>query len=327
MSRPGSVGRRAFTLIELLVVIAIIANLVGLLLPAVQKVREAASRLKCQNNLKQLTLAMHTCHDANDRFPSAGWGIYWVGVPDRGVGEHQPGGWAFSILPYLEQANVQNLMAGGPDGQKRLLETPLSIFACPSRREVAQFGNYYGYRYRPHLEVNASSLGRSDYAACVSSTGWAQVLGGPDSLAAGDGPFWSTPEGSKYVNPALFDGPVVCRLRVSISTLSRGSSNTVLLGEKHLSPEHYRSGIDGGDNECLYTGLNVDGCRTTSAPPRRDSPAANDSSDWSLFGGPHPSGVQVGLADGSVRSVRWSIEPSIWRESGSRFSQSPLALD
>jgi prepilin-type N-terminal cleavage/methylation domain-containing protein/prepilin-type processing-associated H-X9-DG protein len=322
MSRPGSVGRRAFTLIELLVVIAIIANLIGLLLPAVQKAREAASRLKCQNNLKQLTLAMHTCHDANDRFPSAGWGWFWVGMPDRGVGERQPGGWTYSILPYLEQANVQNLTAGGADGHRRLLETPLTVFTCPSRRAVAQFPNYYNYRYFPYPEVVASSLGRSDYAACTSSSGLSEVDQGPPSLAAGDSPaYWAT---HLSQSPTVFDGPVVSRVRVNILNLSRGASNTILLGEKYISPDSYATGIDTGDNECLYTGLNNDVTRSTGRPPVRDQRGVSMLHE---FGGPHSNGVQVGLADGSVRSVRWSIEPAIWRESGSRFSQSPLTLD
>src|SRR5262245_27373597 len=94
--------RRAFTLVELLVVIAIIGVLVGLLLPAIQASRETARKTQCKNNLRQMSTAFLNHENTQGFFPSSGWGNKWVGDPDGGYGATQPGGWAYSILPYME---------------------------------------------------------------------------------------------------------------------------------------------------------------------------------------------------------------------------------
>src|SRR5437868_1887907 len=128
--------RRAFTLIELLVVIAIIAILIALLVPAVQKVREASSLAQCKNNLKQIGLALHSYHDTNKLFPPG----YIDGnkdpasTPDNEVG---PGwGWASFLLPYLEQGNVYKQIdfnqGVGIGSNVAVSQVPLTIFQCPS---------------------------------------------------------------------------------------------------------------------------------------------------------------------------------------------------
>ena len=163
--------RAGFTLIELLVVVAIIAILLALLLPAVQAARESARRAHCKNNLKQIATAMIHHHEKLDRFPFGGWGPHWIGEPERGTRDDQPGGWIFNVLDYMEQGTVRDAGSGlsGVAREQAIalrLQTPLSRFSCPSRRRMETYMDVSGTEYRTASgSLTIPSAARSDYAA------------------------------------------------------------------------------------------------------------------------------------------------------------------
>ena len=302
--------RSGFTLVELLVVIAIIGVLVALLLPAVQMAREAARRTHCANNLKQIGIAFHNHHDTYGMFPSGGWGWFWTGDPDRPFGSDQPGSWCFSILPYIEQMSVYQM---GADGNPNAItsqqlersaaatQIPLGTFICPSRRSNALVPHPRGGEPGAGLMAfNANDVdrcARTDYAANAGSVRifWGA---GPDPASAFSG--------SGFADMSLANGICFQRSAVRMGDVLDGTSNTYMVGERHLFPASYASGNNFlSDDHPLFVGDDFGVHCWTDLPPKRD---ANDDLLW-RFGGPHPNVFMVVLCDGSVRPVSYSIDP------------------
>ena len=133
--------------------ITIIGVLVALLLPAIQAAREAARRVQCVNNLKQIALAALSHERSQGYYPSGGWALNWVGDPLRGFGRNQPGGWIYSLLPYMEQeslwrlpddGDVANITAQQKQNAAMMIQTPLAMMNCPSRRPSRAYPIHQG---------------------------------------------------------------------------------------------------------------------------------------------------------------------------------------
>ena len=174
MSQAESTSSRTafgFTLVELLVVIAIIGVLTGIILPAVQSAREASRRTTCLNHLSQLAKGTIFLESTFNGFPSGGWGNAWLGVPERRSFPKQPGGWTFSVLPYVEELPRYELLQGATSGDidtkcESLVTGNMSILACPTRRYsealIVESGTF---RTAASLTVPLTRAIRTDYAA------------------------------------------------------------------------------------------------------------------------------------------------------------------
>jgi prepilin-type N-terminal cleavage/methylation domain-containing protein/prepilin-type processing-associated H-X9-DG protein len=322
--RPRTASQPAgFTLIELLVVVAIVAVLIGLLLPALQKIREAANRIRCTNNLKQIGLAALNHESVHGRIPGGGWTGRWLGEPDRGTDWHQPGGWIYQLLRFTEQDSLAAWGAGLPRAQQLKISGqraswPVPLMICPSRRGIGPFPNaegndYYNCATRPTL------LAHSDYAACAGDQAYrVETAGyGPPDLQTGDDPaFWTSDP--RLYQTKNFTGVIYQRSQIRITDLSHGASNVYMIGEKYVNPIHYGTGQDEGDDEAMLTGM--DGCifRCTGNPPLPDTPYYMDHFS---FGSAHPGGCNMLYCDGRVEPVAYSVDPAVHKRAGNRFGQ------
>lgn len=294
--------RPAFTLIELLVVIAIIAILIGLLLPAVQKVRAAAARTQCQNHLKQIGLAWHNYQDAQGVLPTGGKNYCETPyinatVATQCTADPTPGccspydrtewSWTYQILPYIEQATIFNNSSNG-----QVYTSIVKIYYCPSKRKAQLYGGQ----------------AKVDYAANGGTNGANGVV-----LRTGTG-----------------------TLRLEL--IPDGTSNTLMVGEKRLRFDKF--GVSYDDNEpYVAPGWDSEIFRTAAAEVYSESPCCGPNRDIRVtlnppftdpdngmqqFGSSHETGINAVMADGSVRIIRFNPTASVFQSACRRDDGVPF---
>jgi len=293
--------RHGFTLVELLVVIAIIAVLIGLLLPAVQSAREAARRSQCTNHLKQIGLAVANHHDTQRWFPTGGTG--WIYPPDFDAGggtlvaPRQRAGWAFQILPFLEQEMIWTGGGGQTVDQMQInaIGAVIPGYFCPSRRpptrlvQTAWYGPSGSYAH-----------GMMDYAASNSNNNGVIVVTGSNQTWGSSSP-------------------------ITLATITDGASKTLFAAEKRLN-RALLGGSQGDDNEGYSSGWDHDVVRATDQSPRPD-PTTGTGNGENRFGSSHPTGFNAVFADGSVRGITWNIDVTMFHRLGQRADGNPADVE
>jgi prepilin-type N-terminal cleavage/methylation domain-containing protein/prepilin-type processing-associated H-X9-DG protein len=283
--------RTGFTLVELLVVIAIIGILIALLLPAVQAAREAARRLQCQNNLKQMGLAVQMHHDSMGRFPMGRNRADQFGVS-----------WAFYLLPYVEEEAVFKSFVDGTRvddlANAAAMRTPIAVYACPSRRTAAADRNFDDDDAAPPEDARGvAALG--DYAA---NAGYDTQTG------MRDGEMSSDPVDKSEAGP-IFSGS-----RISARHVTDGLSSTLAIGERHIPPIDPNQPVElqefwQGDTSFLAG----DTRQTVLADSANGLATGWNDPDYEKFGGPHPSVVQFVMLDGHVAVIQDNIDVSAFK--------------
>jgi prepilin-type N-terminal cleavage/methylation domain-containing protein len=306
--------RIGFTLIELLVVIAIIAILIALLVPAVQKVREAAARTQCVNNLKQWGLAMHGYHDANKKLPP-----FSTDVPNRQT-------WAPLIMPYLDQGNLVKNYTLTTDWYNApnlaVTQTPLPIFSCPSDRQGAMWLDQSGY-------ISA----RGNYLVCYGN-----VLFGGGAIGPGRGIFGCASVQSAANNQFT-------PYQTTMVQISDGTSNTIMMSEIIVAKQDNNQGGGGtwqnGDfrghiwhdaymaspSHCPNIFMTINGPNSTVpdnalcgtiANPDPLMPCTNGSTTTRVntARSRHAGGVHALYADGTCRFTANGISVTVWNGLG-----------
>jgi len=313
---PRPARRRAFTLIELLVVIAIIAILIGLLLPAVQKIREAANRMSCSNKLKQLGLALHNYHDTNGTLPPGGQGaVYPIPNPAGNTTTIAGTSWCVFVLPYIEQDNlfkqyrwdlaynsVENGLVGAnvvpglycPSGPspKKYLDPNTNVTTNPPSHYIGVMG---------------PGGAADNFTIAYGGATFTYRLGSANSNGA-----WSGHGMLSHYQETT--GSISTLRLIKLSDVTDGLTNTLMLGEiaRNLpattpaTPNHYRSWIRGNNGGSATT-------KNIRYPMNSTFyNGSNNFNDISMMSH-HAGGCNFALGDGSVRFVRETIDLALYQ--------------